>query len=131
MKTIILTCFAVALLSIVYGQDGDKYPTKYDNVDLDDFLKNKRLLNSYVDCVLDNGTCTQEGTLIKGKKSINNFYALSHLFVHHSMEHVSYNLFDLEENTVCTHQAQTSLFYYGSYEMSCILYLKGVSVNTR
>lgn len=43
------------------------YTTKYDNVDLDDILKNERLLKSYVDCLLEKGTCTPDGLELRSK----------------------------------------------------------------
>jgi hypothetical protein len=41
-----------------------------DNIDIDDILKNDRLLKNYVNCVLDKGNCTPEGERLKSK-SIN------------------------------------------------------------
>ncbi|EEB19859.1 ejaculatory bulb-specific protein 3 precursor, putative [Pediculus humanus corporis] len=38
-----------------------KYSTKYDNIDIDSILKNDRLLESHVNCLLDKGPCTKEG----------------------------------------------------------------------
>ncbi|CAH1364951.1 hypothetical protein MTP99_001271 [Tenebrio molitor] len=36
-----------------------------DNIDIDDILKNDRLLKNYVNCVLDKGNCTPEGERLK------------------------------------------------------------------
>ncbi|XP_011297842.1 ejaculatory bulb-specific protein 3 [Fopius arisanus] len=43
----------------------DGYTTKYDNVDLDEILRNQRLLNNYVKCLLDEGNCTNDGKELK------------------------------------------------------------------
>ncbi|XP_043486785.1 ejaculatory bulb-specific protein 3-like [Polistes fuscatus] len=43
----------------------DKYTTKYDNIDLDQILKSDRLLNNYVNCLLDAGNCTPDGHELK------------------------------------------------------------------
>ncbi|XP_063366510.1 ejaculatory bulb-specific protein 3-like isoform X3 [Cydia amplana] len=43
----------------------EKYTDKYDNIDLDEILDNKRLLQAYVNCILDKGKCTPEGKELK------------------------------------------------------------------
>nr|AYN71356.1 chemosensory protein 7 [Oedaleus infernalis] len=42
-----------------------KYTTRYDNIDIESILKSERLLRSYFDCLMDRGTCTQEGCLLR------------------------------------------------------------------
>lgn len=44
-----------------------KYTTKYDNIDVDRILSSKRLLQNYMNCLLDKGPCTAEGKELKGK----------------------------------------------------------------
>lgn len=55
---IYFTCFA-------YCQD--KYTDKYDGMDIDEILANKRLTNAYLKCIQDTGKCTPEGRYLKGK----------------------------------------------------------------
>ncbi|XP_028141522.2 ejaculatory bulb-specific protein 3-like [Diabrotica virgifera virgifera] len=43
----------------------EKYSTKYDNIDLDEILKSDRLLNNYINCIMDKGTCTADGKELK------------------------------------------------------------------
>ncbi|GJQ66513.1 putative insect pheromone-binding family, A10/OS-D [Trypoxylus dichotomus] len=43
----------------------DKYTTKYDGVDLDEILKNERLLQGYCNCLLDKGPCSEDGSALK------------------------------------------------------------------
>nr|AKW47180.1 chemosensory protein 4 [Chrysopa pallens]ANJ05012.1 chemosensory protein 5 [Chrysopa pallens] len=43
----------------------EKYTTKYDNINLDDVLSNKRLLKSYIKCLLSEGPCTTDGAELK------------------------------------------------------------------
>lgn len=38
---------------------------KIDNVDVEMVLKNDRILNSYIKCILDKGPCTNEGKELK------------------------------------------------------------------
>ncbi|KAK5642013.1 hypothetical protein RI129_008180 [Pyrocoelia pectoralis] len=48
MKSIILVCL---MLVTVYAKD-DLYTTKYDDIDVDEILANKRLTMFYSDCLL-------------------------------------------------------------------------------
>jgi hypothetical protein len=45
----------------------DRYTSRYDNVDLDSILSNKRALNAFVKCLLEKGPCSPEGKELKGK----------------------------------------------------------------
>ncbi|KAK2576095.1 hypothetical protein KPH14_007430 [Odynerus spinipes] len=57
---------AVVFLAVVAcSYAAEKYTTKYDNIDVDKILKNERLLNNYVNCLLDLGNCTPEGNELK------------------------------------------------------------------
>lgn len=62
MKTVVVFLFvAVAACS------ADYYSSKYDNFDVETLINNDRLLKSYVNCFLDKGRCTAEGTDFKSK----------------------------------------------------------------
>ncbi|XP_031367121.1 ejaculatory bulb-specific protein 3-like [Apis dorsata] len=64
MKTILIALVAVCfLLGEVFSED--KYTTKYDNVDIDVVLNTERLLNGYVNCLLDQGPCTPDAAELK------------------------------------------------------------------
>ncbi|KAK6624047.1 hypothetical protein RUM43_004636 [Polyplax serrata] len=60
---VVFVALAAATPARVVRQD--KYTTKYDNIDLDSILKNDRLLNNYINCLLGKGNCTPEGTELK------------------------------------------------------------------
>nr|AGR39577.1 chemosensory protein 7 [Agrotis ipsilon] len=60
MKFVLLLCVMVA---VVYAED--KYTDKFDNIDLDEILTNRRLLLSYFNCVMGKGKCTAEGKELK------------------------------------------------------------------
>lgn len=45
----------------------DKYTTKYDNIDIDRILQSKRLMQNYVNCLLEKGPCTADGKELKSK----------------------------------------------------------------
>ncbi|XP_017779656.1 PREDICTED: ejaculatory bulb-specific protein 3-like [Nicrophorus vespilloides] len=38
----------------------DHYTTKHDNIDVNEFLSNKRLVKNAIKCLLDRGNCTPE-----------------------------------------------------------------------
>lgn len=53
------------------------YDTKYDNIDLDELLKNDRLRKNYVKCLLNQGPCTPDAQELKSKaKSRTNPFKL-------------------------------------------------------
>ncbi|CAK1584262.1 unnamed protein product [Parnassius mnemosyne] len=43
----------------------DTYTDRYDSMNVDDVISNKRLLVAYIKCVMDNGRCTPEGKELK------------------------------------------------------------------
>ncbi|KYN04432.1 PREDICTED: ejaculatory bulb-specific protein 3-like [Cyphomyrmex costatus] len=56
--TFVLLCslvFSGLVLGIEY------YSDTYDNIDVDAIINSDRLLNQYVNCILDKGTCTADG----------------------------------------------------------------------
>nr|QUP79548.1 chemosensory protein 2 [Monochamus saltuarius] len=57
--------FVVVLALVVSIRADEKYTTKYDNVDLDEIIKSDRLLKNYVNCLLDKGNCSPDGTELK------------------------------------------------------------------
>lgn len=48
----------------------DSYPTTYDNINLDDILPNKRLVSSYVKCVVDGNPCTPDARLLASESKL-------------------------------------------------------------
>ncbi|XP_047514946.1 ejaculatory bulb-specific protein 3-like [Pieris napi] len=59
MKLLLLSIFLVTLAS------AQQYTTKYDNINLDEILSNKKVLNGYLNCVLDKGRCSVDGKELK------------------------------------------------------------------
>ncbi|KAJ8925794.1 hypothetical protein NQ315_009644 [Exocentrus adspersus] len=65
MKAVVVLLF-VALCAFAYARPEEKkYTTKYDNIDLDEILKNDRLLRAYVDCLKGTKKCTNDGEELK------------------------------------------------------------------
>ncbi|KZC04256.1 PREDICTED: ejaculatory bulb-specific protein 3-like [Dufourea novaeangliae] len=54
----------VALIAIA-SVTANKYPSKYDDVDVERILQNGRVLTNYIKCMLDEGPCTNEGRELK------------------------------------------------------------------
>lgn len=52
---------------IVLTNATEKYPVKYDNIDVDTILQNNRVLTNYIRCMLDEGPCTAEGRELRSK----------------------------------------------------------------
>lgn len=44
----------------------DMYTNQYDNFDVEELLKQERLLNHYIRCLEDKGPCTPDGKILKG-----------------------------------------------------------------
>lgn len=57
------------LISSVSCSVGEKtkYTTKYDDVDIEEIIKNERLLKNYVECLLEKGHCTPDGLELRSK----------------------------------------------------------------
>lgn len=86
MKSSIIFCCLLSVLSIsvttVHAEEAQAaavaaakggYETKYDNIDLDEVLKNDRLRKNYIKCLINNGPCTPDAQELKSNwKSHNN-----------------------------------------------------------
>ncbi|CAH2042433.1 unnamed protein product, partial [Iphiclides podalirius] len=53
----------LALAVVIFADE--RYTDRYDNLNLDEIMSNKRLLTSYIKCILDKGRCTPEGKELK------------------------------------------------------------------
>ncbi|XP_068620572.1 ejaculatory bulb-specific protein 3-like [Battus philenor] len=53
----------LALFAITFAEE--RYTDRYDNLNLDEIMSNKRLLASYIKCVLDKGRCAPEAKELK------------------------------------------------------------------
>nr|QLI62042.1 chemosensory protein 11 [Streltzoviella insularis] len=60
-----LFLIAVALSMFCILVNAQTYTDKYDTINLDEVLSNKRLLGAYIKCVLEQGRCTPEGKELK------------------------------------------------------------------
>jgi hypothetical protein len=54
------------LISSVYcDEEATTYDIKYDNVDIEEILKSERLLTNYINCLMEEGPCTEDGRELK------------------------------------------------------------------
>nr|SAJ59014.1 putative chemosensory protein [Triatoma brasiliensis] len=60
--------FIVATFGAVICDEGT-YTTKFDNIDLDEILKNERIYEKYLLCLKDEGKCTPDGRDLKDSLS--------------------------------------------------------------
>lgn len=65
MKSIRLCLLIVYMASRGYAED--TYTTKYDGINLDEILSSDRLLNGYINCLLEVGPCTPDGKELKSE----------------------------------------------------------------
>lgn len=64
MKIIVqVVCFLVVIV-VVFGQT---YNSRFDDINVDEILQNKRVLKNYIKCMLDEGPCTAEGREFRSK----------------------------------------------------------------
>ncbi|XP_032670581.1 ejaculatory bulb-specific protein 3-like [Odontomachus brunneus] len=59
MKFSFVLLFGFAFFELVRATE--LYADTYDNVDIDAILNNLRLFNQYMNCILENGSCTADG----------------------------------------------------------------------
>ncbi|XP_038211282.1 allergen Tha p 1-like [Zerene cesonia] len=62
MKLLIVLC---ALTAFVSARPDDHYSERYDNFDIEELIKNKRLLISHAECFEGEGKCTPEASELK------------------------------------------------------------------
>ncbi|XP_043271644.1 allergen Tha p 1-like [Venturia canescens] len=54
--------FCLLLMALVASAfAAETHSNKFDNVDIDSILGNKRILTNYIKCMLDEGNCTPDG----------------------------------------------------------------------
>lgn len=58
--------FAIILTESIASEDETvTYDIKYDNIDIDELLKSERLLTNYIKCLMEEGSCTEDGRALK------------------------------------------------------------------
>ncbi|KAL3289156.1 hypothetical protein HHI36_003592 [Cryptolaemus montrouzieri] len=65
MKYVVVGLFFALFAFVACRPEGDKYTSKYDNVDLDEIIKSDRLVNSYFKCLMTGEGCTPDGSELR------------------------------------------------------------------
>ena len=65
-STVVVLLVLAALAAAVSAQSS----MALENVDVDNVLKNEKLVKRYIDCTLERGRCEQNGRDLKGKRNI-------------------------------------------------------------
>ncbi|XP_067004746.1 ejaculatory bulb-specific protein 3 [Anabrus simplex] len=65
MSRLAVLCVLLVVAFLAQGQD--TYDSKYDNIDVEAVLKNDRLLNRYVECILseNDSKCSEDGKALR------------------------------------------------------------------
>lgn len=69
-RTIVFFCtnlFMLLLLLIIVVDKTAGYNDKYDNFDVDNVLKNNRVMTYYIKCLMEKGPCNNEGKDLKSE----------------------------------------------------------------
>nr|CAD7602007.1 unnamed protein product [Timema genevievae] len=61
----VLVAVMVMVMTVPTRARDEQYTSKYDDMDVDHVMKSDRLMDSYVNCLLDQGPCTPEGKVMK------------------------------------------------------------------
>ncbi|XP_013162725.1 PREDICTED: ejaculatory bulb-specific protein 3-like isoform X1 [Papilio xuthus] len=75
MNTLTVACLLAAMaIATAMPSPSETYTDRFDNIDLDEIIGNRRLLVPYIHCVLDKGKCTPDGKELKShiKEALEN-----------------------------------------------------------
>lgn len=64
MRYCVALVFTICL-AVVVARPEEKYPSRFDNFDVDRVLRTDRLFHNYFNCLMDKGKCTPEGRELK------------------------------------------------------------------
>lgn len=67
MKSTFAMVLLLGIVCMIMADSHNKYPAKYDQVNIDNVLSNDRVLTNYIKCLLEKGACTREGRELKSK----------------------------------------------------------------
>lgn len=55
----------IAILFASASNCEESYDLKFDSIDVDEILKSERLLTNYINCLMEEGPCTEDGRDLK------------------------------------------------------------------
>ena len=62
---------AVIALAVITVASAETYTTRFDSIDVDKVIHNKRLLDNYYKCLMDQGPCGADASELKSKCSVS------------------------------------------------------------
>ncbi|KAH0953280.1 Csp9 [Eciton burchellii] len=67
-KFIFIHLALICDLLLAYSMANERYPSKYDDIDIDEILANPRLRNQYIGCLVNTSPCvTEAARFVKDK----------------------------------------------------------------
>lgn len=57
----VLLAFGLLILTDSGDCEENTYDIKYDNINIDEILRSERLLTNYINCLMEEGPCTEDG----------------------------------------------------------------------
>jgi len=78
VKMFVILIVCTTLLALTSAQGEEKYSRRYDNIDVD-LIFRTRLLNHYIDCLLDKKPCAPEGKDLKRESSLKSNLDMTHI----------------------------------------------------
>jgi hypothetical protein len=76
----IILCVSILVAIFELAQAQNFYSSRYDNINVDTIFNSNRLLNNYVDCLLDKKACPPEGKDLKRKENFKLFFKYRNRF---------------------------------------------------
>jgi hypothetical protein len=76
-KFIFIHLALICDLLLAYSMANERYPSKYDDIDIDEILANPRLRNQYIGCLVNTSPCvTEAARFVKGNYPFLFFFPL-------------------------------------------------------
>lgn len=67
MKLRAISLLVILCVLNINARPDETYTDKFDNVNVDEILSNKRMLGNYVNCLLETGRCSPDAAELKSK----------------------------------------------------------------
>ena len=69
-------CAVLFASTCAQGDESNFYSRRYDSIDVNTIFRSSRLLNNYVDCLLDKKPCPPEGKDLKSESESDSVSSL-------------------------------------------------------
>lgn len=72
MDVLLVLFLTDCLVRVALAAPADYYATKYDHIDVESILNNKRMVTHYAACLISKGPCPPDGLEFKSKTFLSN-----------------------------------------------------------